>query len=50
MRRISIGGALVRVAGGGFMHAAQRLAEGRFDGFESAAQNAKLDAFFQGKA
>lgn len=47
VRRVSVGGALARAAWGGFLHAAQRLAEGRFDGFEGAAQGAKLDAFFQ---
>lgn len=47
VRRISVGGALARAAWGGFLHAAQRLAEGRFDGFENAAQGAKLDAFFK---
>ncbi|QGZ64093.1 isocitrate lyase/PEP mutase family protein [Paraburkholderia acidisoli] len=49
VRRVSVGGALARAAWGGFLHAAQRLAEGRFDGFEHAAQGAKLDAFFQDK-
>ncbi|MEX3833218.1 oxaloacetate decarboxylase, partial [Paraburkholderia sp. BR14263] len=37
VRRVSVGGALARTAWGGFMHAAQRLTEGRFDGFEGAA-------------
>lgn len=48
VRRISVGGALARTAWGGFMQAAQVLAEqGRFDGFADAASGAALDAFFR---
>lgn len=46
VRRVSVGGALARAAWGGFMRAAQSLAEGRFDGFADAASGAQLDAFF----
>lgn len=46
VRRVSVGGALARTAWGGFMHAAQRLTEGRFDGFEGAASGATLNAAF----
>ncbi|WP_374626515.1 oxaloacetate decarboxylase [Pandoraea sp.] len=47
VRRVSVGGALARAAWGGFMHAAQALAEGRFDGFGGAASGATLNAMFQ---
>lgn len=47
VRRISVGGALARSAWGGFMHAAQRLAEGRFDGFGNAASGATLNGLFR---
>ena len=48
VRRVSVGGALARSAWGGFMRAAQRIAEhGRFDGFADAASGAQLDAFFR---
>jgi 2-methylisocitrate lyase-like PEP mutase family enzyme len=50
VRRVSVGGALARSAWGGFMSAAQALAEGRFDGFAGAASGAQLDAQFLGKA
>lgn len=47
VRRISVGGALARVAWGGFMRAARLLAEqGRFDGFADAASGGELDTFF----
>jgi 2-methylisocitrate lyase-like PEP mutase family enzyme len=46
VRRVSVGGALARAAWGGFLRAAQSLAEGRFDGFEGAAQGAQLNEFF----
>ena len=47
VRRISVGGALARSAWGGFMRAAQQLAEqGRFDGFEGAASGQVLNRFF----
>ncbi|VVE24422.1 isocitrate lyase/PEP mutase family protein [Pandoraea anhela] len=47
VRRVSVGGALARSAWGGFMHAAQALAEGRFDGFDGAASGATLNALFR---
>ena len=47
VRRVSVGGALARAAWGGFMHAAQALAEGRFDGFDGAASGATLNGLFQ---
>lgn len=48
VRRISVGGALARSAWGGFMQAAQVLAEqGRFDGFANAASGRTLDNFFR---
>jgi 2-methylisocitrate lyase-like PEP mutase family enzyme len=46
VRRISVGGALARAAWGGFMHAAQGLADGRFDGFAGAASGAQLNELF----
>jgi 2-methylisocitrate lyase-like PEP mutase family enzyme len=47
VRRVSVGGALARVAWGGFMRAARRIAEdGRFDGFAGAASGAELNALF----
>ena len=47
VRRISVGGALARVARGGFMRAARLLAEqGRFDGFADAASGKALNALF----
>ncbi|WP_069261802.1 isocitrate lyase/PEP mutase family protein [Paraburkholderia nodosa] len=50
VRRVSVGGALARTAWGGFMHAAQRLTEGRFDGFEGAAPGATLNAVFRSES
>ncbi len=48
VRRVSVGGALARSAWGGFMQAAQVLAEqGRFDGFANAASGRVLDNFFR---
>ena len=48
VRRISVGGALARVAWGGFIRAAQQIAEeGRFDGFADAAPDAELNKFFR---
>jgi len=48
VRRVSVGGALARSAWGGFMRAAQLIAEkGRFDGFADAASGAQLDTFFR---
>jgi 2-methylisocitrate lyase-like PEP mutase family enzyme len=47
VRRVSVGGALARVAWGGFMHAASQLAEhGRFDGLGHAASGRDLNALF----
>lgn len=46
VRRVSVGGALARAAWGGFMRAAQSLANGRFDGFADAASGAQLNAQF----
>jgi 2-methylisocitrate lyase-like PEP mutase family enzyme len=50
VRRISVGGALARAAWGGFMHAAQALANGRFDGFDGAAPGSQLNDLFQNRA
>jgi 2-methylisocitrate lyase-like PEP mutase family enzyme len=47
VRRISVGGALARTAWGGFMRAAQALADGRFDGFSGAASGAQLNDLFR---
>jgi len=47
VRRVSVGGALARVAWGGFMRVARQLAEeGRFDGFAGAASGAELNSIF----
>ncbi|CAB3807631.1 isocitrate lyase/PEP mutase family protein [Paraburkholderia fynbosensis] len=50
VRRISVGGALARAAWGGFMRAAQALADGRFDGFEGATPGSQLNDLFQNRA
>ncbi|MFM0123140.1 isocitrate lyase/phosphoenolpyruvate mutase family protein [Paraburkholderia sp. RL18-101-BIB-B] len=50
VRRISVGGALARAAWGGFMQAAQSLAQGRFDGFAGAAPGSQLNELFQNHA
>jgi len=48
VRRISVGGALARVAWGGFMRAAKEIAtEGRFDAFANAAPMAEINGFFR---
>ena len=48
VRRVSVGGALARVAWGGFMRAACLIAEeGRFDGFADAASGQELNALFR---
>ncbi|PTB22712.1 2-methylisocitrate lyase [Trinickia symbiotica] len=47
VRRVSVGGALARAAWGGFMRAAQALADGRFDGFAGAASGAELNDVFK---
>jgi 2-methylisocitrate lyase-like PEP mutase family enzyme len=50
VRRISVGGALARSAWGGFMRAAQQIAnEGRFDGFAGAASGMELNALMRGQ-
>ncbi len=46
VRRVSVGGGLAASAWGGFMRAAQGLAEGHFDGFAQNANNRELNAFF----
>lgn len=47
VRRVSVGGAMARAAWGGFVRAAQQLAEhGRFDGFADAAPGQQLNQFF----
>ena len=51
VRRISVGSALARVAWGGFIRAAKKLAEqGSFDGFAGAATTKELDEVFTPKA
>ena len=50
VRRVSVGGGLARAAWGGFMHAAQALTQGRFDGFTQAASGAQLNALFLDKS
>jgi 2-methylisocitrate lyase-like PEP mutase family enzyme len=48
VRRVSVGGALARVAWGGFMRAAKLIGEqGKFDGFANAAAGAELDSLFR---
>ena len=47
VRRISVGGALARAAWGGFMRAAQEIAQqGKFTALKEAASGATLDRFF----
>ena len=47
VRRISVGGALARAAWGGFMRAAQEIAQqGSFNALAEAASGATLDKFF----
>ena len=46
MRRVSVGGALSRVAWGAFMRAARGLAAGTFDAFADAASGAELNRLF----
>ena len=47
VRRVSVGGALARSAWGGFMRAAQAIAErGSFEGFAGAASGAELNGLF----
>jgi 2-methylisocitrate lyase-like PEP mutase family enzyme len=48
VRRVSVGGALSRVAWGAFVRAASELARsGRFDGFAGAMPHAELQDFFR---
>jgi 2-methylisocitrate lyase-like PEP mutase family enzyme len=48
VRRVSVGGALARVAWGGFMRAARDLAEsGSFDGLAAAATHPSMNALFE---
>lgn len=48
VRRVSVGGALARTAWGGFMRAAQMIAqEGKFDGFGAAAPGVELNGLFR---
>lgn len=48
IRRVSVGGALARVAWAAFANAARLIAEqGRFDGFADALPGQSLDAFFR---
>jgi 2-methylisocitrate lyase-like PEP mutase family enzyme len=48
VRRVSVGGALARAAWGGFIRAAQELAEcGRFDGFADTYPHGELNEFFR---
>ncbi|HEY2781474.1 MAG TPA: isocitrate lyase/phosphoenolpyruvate mutase family protein [Steroidobacteraceae bacterium] len=49
VRRVSVGGALARVAWGGFMRAAKLIMEqGKFDGFADAASGNTLNTIFRG--
>jgi 2-methylisocitrate lyase-like PEP mutase family enzyme len=48
VRRVSVGGALARVAWGGFMRAARELAEsGSFDGLANAVSHPSMNALFE---
>jgi 2-methylisocitrate lyase-like PEP mutase family enzyme len=48
VRRISVGGALARVAWGAFMRAAKEIAtQGRFDAFADAVPMAEINGFFR---
>ena len=49
VRRISIGGALARAAWAGFLQAARKIAEGRFDGLAHATPGKELNGFFKGR-
>jgi 2-methylisocitrate lyase-like PEP mutase family enzyme len=46
VRRVSVGGALARMAWAGVMRAGKDLADGRFDALEDAASGAELNRFF----
>ena len=47
VRRISLGSGLARAAWGGFIRAAEGLAEGRFDALDGAAPFDELNGFFR---
>jgi 2-methylisocitrate lyase-like PEP mutase family enzyme len=48
VRRVSVGGALARVAWGAFMRAAKEIAtEGRFDSFAEGVPLAEINSFFR---
>jgi 2-methylisocitrate lyase-like PEP mutase family enzyme len=50
VRRISVGGALARVAWGEFLRSAREIAdEGTFDGFARGARGGELNALFSGR-
>ena len=46
MRRISVGGALARVAWGAMLRVAEEIKQGRFDGLGSAASGKILNGIF----
>ena len=46
VRRVSVGGALARMAWAGVMRAGKDLAAGRFDALDDAASGAELNRFF----
>jgi 2-methylisocitrate lyase-like PEP mutase family enzyme len=49
VRRVSVGGAMARVAWGGFMHAAREIAErGSFEGLGGAPTHATVNGLFSG--
>jgi 2-methylisocitrate lyase-like PEP mutase family enzyme len=51
VRRVSVGGALARVAWGGFMRAVQQMAaDGSFDGLAGAPSHGDLDGLFKRSA
>jgi 2-methylisocitrate lyase-like PEP mutase family enzyme len=51
VRRVSVGGALARVAWGGFMRAARQMAtDGSFDGLAGTPSHGDLDALFKRSA
>lgn len=49
VRRISVGGALARVAWGAFIRASRGLAEGSFEGLADAASHAELNNLFSSR-
>jgi len=50
VRRVSVGGALARMAWAGFMRMSAELKEGSFEGFSQAANFAELNALFPKEA